>query len=331
MVKRFCSAPRHARREHAFTLAELLIVIAIIAVLIGILLPALSAARRSAASVKCLASLKDLGTAFQQYAQENDRYFPVVRWEPAAGTIKADENPTNTTNRVWIDFLVRYVHKRDTFGDPQKYKTFQNTSVFFGCPSYNIDFFQPDATDGRQYALGYGMSIYAKAPYGPAANGPEFTNDNYVLVGPPVVVGVNYAVIAPSGTTGFGSGKGRFYKMEQWARRGQDKGLLADSNGYEIVASTSNGWKRSDEQGSTPLVSTQPENMGMKYPLVGGSPTVGFVSVDATRHLAPTGSKAKVIKQKGVNMLFVDGHASTVSPREAWNAVRGAGIDLTTP
>ena len=82
MVQRFFRASRHTRRAKAFTLAELLIVIAIIAVLIGILLPALSAARRSASTVKCLSSLRDLGASFQQYAQENDRYYPVVRWSP---------------------------------------------------------------------------------------------------------------------------------------------------------------------------------------------------------------------------------------------------------
>ena len=59
-----------------FTLVELLIVIAIIAILASLLLPALSKAREKATGIQCVNNLKALGTAIQSYANDCDDMIP---------------------------------------------------------------------------------------------------------------------------------------------------------------------------------------------------------------------------------------------------------------
>ena len=66
-----------ARRQRAFSLVELLVVIGIIALLIGVLLPALSKARRASRSVACKARLSQIGGAVQMYLNENRSKYPL--------------------------------------------------------------------------------------------------------------------------------------------------------------------------------------------------------------------------------------------------------------
>jgi prepilin-type N-terminal cleavage/methylation domain-containing protein len=78
-----------ASRRAAFTLVELLVVIGIIALLVAILMPALSRSREQALRTQCASNIRQWGIAYHMYANANRGYFPyngkVEPWCPVPG------------------------------------------------------------------------------------------------------------------------------------------------------------------------------------------------------------------------------------------------------
>jgi prepilin-type N-terminal cleavage/methylation domain-containing protein/prepilin-type processing-associated H-X9-DG protein len=327
--------PRRIHKPAGFTLAELLIVIAIIGVLMSILIPTLASARRSANAVKCLSNLKSIGSAFQMYAQDNNRAFPIAYYAPGSNII-----PGTAQYKPWQDFLVKYVHKKDPSvaangaADIAQFQNISGGSVFWGCPQFTSElYFKADTLPGTQpenmFNTGYGMSVFALAPYLP---GNESTRPGFPAFFTPILPdGTSLAKGGPTALINSAGGSppalptrwGSFFKMEQWSRRGAEKALLADSNTF-VIAYASGRAARSK-------LTFQPFATGL---------ATDHVDVDASRHIAPisnnrgtgqrSSSENKAFSQKGINTLFVDGHAGALNPIEAWAALRGAGIDWST-
>lgn len=90
------------RSPEAFTLVELLVVVAIIAVLIALLLPALSRARAAAIDVACKSNLRQIGVMMHAYASENKSCLPGIVFNRSGDAVDlADPSrPANWKQRL---------------------------------------------------------------------------------------------------------------------------------------------------------------------------------------------------------------------------------------
>ena len=108
------------RKRRGFTLIELLVVIAIIALLVAILLPALSEARTAAQGAVSISNLRQLNTAIATYAGQNNDSF--VNPFDKDNSLRWNNVALPGTGSVWWSDIILPQAANITAGDPPRWR-----------------------------------------------------------------------------------------------------------------------------------------------------------------------------------------------------------------
>ena len=173
--------PVSRRGRAAFTLVELLVVIGIIAVLIGILMPALNRTREAARRTTCAANLKNWGIACHNFAAEHKGVFPTAH-RHSLGTVFPSMLNYNDQHRVFapglnnadswkyygvnFELFVKYGVQRGNLPDPPPpggqiaYDPAWISNSTVVCPSSNSDIYLTTASDSLWGTNVWGHYMY---------------------------------------------------------------------------------------------------------------------------------------------------------------------------
>jgi prepilin-type N-terminal cleavage/methylation domain-containing protein/prepilin-type processing-associated H-X9-DG protein len=119
------SSPDYSGRK-AFTLIEILVVVAIISILAAILFPVFARARENARRSSCMSNLKQMGIAMMMYVQDYDETYPRSRYAVTGAANTAGASPDGA---IWVSGFIYW---------PQILYPYHRNRQIFKCPSANV-------------------------------------------------------------------------------------------------------------------------------------------------------------------------------------------------
>lgn len=281
-------------RSRGFTLVELLVVIGIIAVLISILLPALSRARASAQSVACKSNLRQLVLATHMFANEHGGYIPKAEnngsprmqgWNVRLGT--RWEFPENMWS--WQFAIYKYLNKSKgafqcpTDTEARNRYTWNDAMTNLGGEKGDSDNF------AGSYRMNWSNEILESANATPPSlstnyNGTIMTSPKLSQIKPP-----ERSIIYCDGTSTY-----------------------ADGVSFQGTGDYNHLNMKNQPDGTVNLRQTNPFNVAYR------------------RHSRTTGSYAdpQNISRGMANYAFMDGHVETLTWNETWQSLGYAAPGL---
>ncbi len=274
-----------------FTLIELLVVISIIALLVGILLPALGAARKSAQRIKSLSNVRQIGTAIYGYAADNkdlwipgrtpyDQILSTRAWSPAS----IGGGPGGKKGWIYSSLLL----DSDYLGGAE----------VFVCPSLDatrLEFLTDDYNDDTSFFEGHAAALWNEVQYGYNA---VFMSGMGKILSETTAKGIG---INPN----VHSSAALKQSSLDDARSSSATIVLADSKNYAAeLGGGGNGWVKGDIGG-----------IGYLYPA--DDPITAQTGFTDARH------------QASINVFWADGHGANIKVTDTDHPY--AQSELTNP
>lgn len=143
--KYLCRGSRRSRSERrrtgrAFTLVELLVVIAVVALLAAILFPVFARARDKARQTACLSNLRQLGLAAQQYVVDNDGTFFYNAGAPGSGASYLRYSPSVRDDKLARDTPADKSNRWDPSPLISVLDPYVKSNALWACPALALPF-----------------------------------------------------------------------------------------------------------------------------------------------------------------------------------------------
>ncbi|MEM1444655.1 MAG: type II secretion system protein [Planctomycetota bacterium] len=274
------------RDTAGFTLVEILVTIAIIALLVGILLPVLGASRQAAKAAACLSNVQQIGLALHSYATENDGFF-----------INYRSPYSDSAHRIWH---LPVLHDDGTLGDWWSSRTvvqgYLPTPDIFFCPGFESTFNDP--------------TLLAAEPTAEHPAGPSSEDWNAIHYG------INVRFLASrqgfsfpeDNEDGLQTEDGPYHETPRLSE------IRSPSATISIADSKNRAWEiiTQNEAEATGAYEVEVHGVGYLFP-ADDPPEIQF----GYAHARHAGS---------INVGWVDGHASSVSVNEVDNPYKSSEL-----